>query len=91
MRCRRQSNGTMEEAREALADPQAEVHLQVSAAQVPSSPVLPVVHWLARCGWYTHDYPATAREETGLNPIACRWLTSRLVRQTTASCTSTPS
>jgi hypothetical protein len=36
----------MEEAREALADPQAEVHLQVSAAQVPSSHLLLVVNWL---------------------------------------------
>lgn len=70
IRCRRQSNGTMEEAREALADPQAEVHLQVRAAQVPSSLLLLVVNRLAQCGGYTHDYLGVAREEKGLKSPA---------------------
>jgi hypothetical protein len=44
---RRQSNGTMEEAREALADPQAEVHLQVGAAQGSCCPLLLAVNRMA--------------------------------------------
>ena len=52
----------MEEAREALADPQAEVHLQVSAAPGPCCPLLLVVNCLAWHGGYVNDCPAIAMD-----------------------------